>query len=265
MLKETKNKMPVLFIGNGSPMNAIEDNKYTQAWKNIASSIEKPEAIVVISAHWLTEGTGITAMAVPETIHDIEEGFGDEIFSVQYPVSGSPQLARKIKEQISKTDITLIENGWGLDHGVWSVLMQMYPKADIPVIQISIDYNKPASYHYELGKELSYLRDEGVLIIATGNIVHNYTKGDFHNPEGAYPWARNFDEFVKQMILEGNHQALVNYEKFGEDANLSVPTPEHYYPLLYTLAAQDNNDKTDFPVEDIIFGSLSMRSVVFKN
>jgi 4,5-DOPA dioxygenase extradiol len=264
-LRETKIKMPVLFIGTGSPMNAIEENSYTLAWKNIARSIEKPEAILVISAKWLTEGTGITAMAFPETIHDIGEGFPDELFETQYPAFGSPQLARKIKERIKRTDIILVENQWGLDHGAWSVLKQMYPEADIPVLQLSIDMKKPEVYHFELAKELAYLREEGVLILATGHIVHNYSKGDFYNPSGAYNWARNFDEFVKEKVLEGNNEALVNYRVEGQDADLAVPNPEQYYPLLYALGARDDKDKVSFPVEDIIFGSLSMRSIIFNN
>lgn len=259
----TEKKMPVLFIGHGNPMNAIEENKYTLAWRKISSSIPKPEAILVISSHWATEGTGITSMPIPKTIHDLEDGFDDELFELQYPAIGNPELAEEIKEKVNFTDIVLIDREWGIDHGAWVVLSQMYPDADIPVLELSMDVYKPASYHYELGKELSYLRDKGVLILTTGNIVHNYTKGDFHSPNGAYPWARNFDEFIKNMILEGNHQALIDYKEFGEDALLSVPTPEHYYPLLYALGLQDEKDKISFPVEDIIFGSLSMRSVVF--
>jgi 4,5-DOPA dioxygenase extradiol len=263
-LNEKKNKMPVLFAGHGSPYNAIEENSYTFAWRNIAQSIPKPEAILVISAHWTTDGTGVTAMKLPQTIHDFEEGFPDELFLVQYPALGSPTLALRIKEKISKTNIILVKFQWGLDHGAWAVLRHMYPEADIPVLELSLDYYRPAAYHYELAKELAFLREEGVLIMATGNIVHNYTKADFYNPSGAYKWAKNFDRYVKQMIMEGNHQALINYRDFGEDALESVPTPEHYFPLLYALAVCDKADKASFPVEDIIFGCLSMRTVLFK-
>jgi 4,5-DOPA dioxygenase extradiol len=256
-------KMPVLFIGNGSPLNAIEDNSYTLAWRNVARTIARPKAILVISSKWTTKGTGITAMSLPVTIHDLEEGFPDELLEIQYPAFGSPRLAREIKEKVKFTELILVESEWGLDHGAWSVLRQMYPEPDFPVLQLSLDYYKPAPWHYELGKELAYLREQGILILATGNIVFNYTKGDFYNPEGAYTWARTFDQFVKKMLLEGNHQALINYLDFGPDALESVPTPEHFYPLLYAAASSDKDDKVSFPVEDIIFGSLSMRSVLF--
>lgn len=266
MISETQNKkMPVLFIGHGNPMNAIEDNYYTRKWKEIALQIPKPEAIFVISSNWVTDGTGLTAIAFPPTIHDLEEGFDEELFNIQYPAPGSPQLARKIKDKVKNTYISLVEQGWGIDHATWVVLKQMYPNANIPIVQLGINFNKNALSHYELGQELAYLRDEGVLILGTGNVVHNYTKGDFHAPNSAYTWARNFDEFVKKMILEDNHEALIKYQDFGEDAMLSIPTPEHYYPLLYVLAAKDKNDKISFPVEDIIFGSLSMRCVLFQS
>lgn len=265
MISETQNKiMPSLFIGHGNPMNAIEDNYYTKKWREIASQIPRPEAILAISSNWVTDGTGLTAIANPPTIHDLEEGFDDDLFKIQYPAPGSPQLARKIKSHVKKTYLTLVEHGWGIDHAIWVVLKQMYPNADIPVVQLGINFNKNARSHYELGEELAYLRNEGVLILGTGNIVHNYTKGDFHAPNSSYPWAKSFDEFVKKMVLENNHEALIKYQDFGRDAILSVPTPEHYYPFLYVLGSSNKNDEVSFPVEDIIFGSLSMRCVLFK-
>lgn len=259
----TNKKMPVLFIGRGSPNNAIEENKYTLEWRKIAESIERPKAILVISSNWVTQGTGITSMLKPNTIHDLEDGFSDKLFSLWYNADGDPELAKKIKETVKSDKIILVDNQYGLDSGAWTVLNQMYPKADIPVLQLSIDYYKSPNQHYALGKELSHLREEGVLIIGSGNIVYNYTKGDFFNPLGSYDWAKSFDNFVKVSLLDNDHNSLINYQDFGSDALESVPIPEYYYPLLYTLGAKENNDNVSFPVEDIIFGSLSMRSVLF--
>lgn len=260
-MSNTKNKMPVVFVGHGSPMNAIENNEYTKAWEKLAESIPKPKAIVSVSAHYTTRGTAVTAMEKPPTIHDFG-GFPQALFDVEYPADGNPELAKLIKENVKKADIMLDNNEWGLDHGTWSVLRKMYPKADIPVIELSIDYFKPAQYHYELGKELAFLRDMGVLVFANGNIVHNLKEVDFYNMDNAYDWTKRFDEFIKDSIVSGNHHAVINYEKFGRDALLSVPTPEHYYPLLYILALQEKEDKVSFPVEGLMAGSLSMRSVL---
>lgn len=257
-------KMPLIFIGRGSPNNALEKNKYTLAWKSLSEKIKKPKAILIISSNWITQETGITAMEKPNIIHDLEDGFSDELFSFWYDAKGDPELAKTIKERITNTKIILVKDQWGLDSGAWTVLNQMYPNADIPVLQLSIDYYKTPTKHYELGKQLSFLRDEGVLIIGSGNIVYNYTKGDFFNPEGFYPWAKSFDNFVKVNLIDNDHKSLINYQEFGKDALESVPIPEFYYPLLYIIGATREDDEVSFPVEDIIFGSLSMRSVLFE-
>ncbi len=254
--------MPVLFIGHGSPMNAIEDNEFSRGWKNVAASIPKPKAIVCISAHWLTNGTKVTAMQSPKTIHDFG-GFPNELFQVSYPSPGSPEIAEEIKNKIT-TIKTELDYEWGLDHGTWSVLVKMYPKADIPVIQLSIDYSKPGQYHYDLAKELSFLRKKGVLILSSGNIVHNLRVLDLTPNIAPYDWAISFDEKAKKLMLEGNHKALIEYQKLGQDAMLSIPTPDHYYPLMYTLGLQNTTDKISFPIEGYAFRSGSMRSILLQ-
>lgn len=261
--KDIEKEMPSLFIGHGNPMNAIEENQFSLAWRDLGNTLEKPKAILCISAHWLTRGkTFVTAMKYPKTIHDFG-GFPQSLFDVQYPAAGSHDLAEFIRDNVKNTEIFLDEEHWGLDHGTWSVLNQMYPNADIPVIQLSIDYDKPASFHYQLGKELAFLRKKGILIIGSGNIVHNLRVADFRDLP-AYEWCESFDLTVRDLILQSNHQALVEYEKLGKEAMLSIPTPDHYYPLMYTLGTQEKDDKISFPIEGLTFRSGSMRSVIYQ-
>lgn len=265
--KDESVKMPALFIGHGSPMNALEDNEFTESWQELARSIPQPKAILAISAHWETRGTAVTAMAKPKTIHDFG-GFPRELFEYEYSAPGSPELARVVQDTVGMTRIGTDQN-WGLDHGTWSVLAKMYPLADIPVIQLSLDRTKAPTYHYELAKELRALRNQGVLIISSGNIVHNLSKIDFKlvqsegsfNAKGGYDWAVEFDEAIKEAILAEDHTTAINYEKLGKAATLSVNSAEHYLPLLYTLGLQQEQDKVKFLTETLVAGSLSMRSV----
>lgn len=257
-LPEEEVKMPVLFVGHGSPMNAIENNEFTLGWQNIAKGIPTPKAILCVSAHWLTRGTFVTSAAKPETIHDFG-GFPDELFAVQYPAPGNPELAKNVHDLFTETPVGL-DQSWGFDHGSWSVVKPMYPQANIPMIQLSIDYYQPASYHYELAKHLSSLRKKGVLIIGSGNMVHNLGMVSFNNPAG-YDWAIEINEVFKQHILAGNHKALMDYEKLNAAAKLAIPTPDHYYPLMYVLALQDKEDQVSFFNDKALYGSLTMTSV----
>jgi 4,5-DOPA dioxygenase extradiol len=263
-LSYTGEKMPLLFMGHGSPMNAIEDNEFSRGWFKVANSIPVPTAVLVISAHWLTNGTYVTAMEKPKTIHDFG-GFPEELFAVQYPAPGSPLLAAATKELISTTNVGL-DHDWGLDHGAWSVIKQMYPNANIPVLQLSIDYHKPASYHYELIKELSVLRSKGVLILASGNLIHNlrmvaWDKLDV--PGFGYDWALEMHQIFNDKLLSGDHQSLINYEKLGAAAKLAIPTPDHYFPLMYVLGLQDKKDEVSLFNNKMLGGSLNMTSVLF--
>lgn len=258
-------KMPLLFLGHGSPMNAIEENEFVKGFRNIAKEIQKPKAIICISAHWETKGTYVTAMKTPRTIHDFG-GFPQELFDVQYPAPGSPELAKKTKSLIQKTDVVLDEK-WGLDHGSWSVIKHLYPNADVPVIQLSLDYTKPAQYHFELAKELSLLRKKGVLIVGSGNMVHNLGMVAWDKLNGnpyAYDWATEANEKMKSLILEGNFQELIDYDKQGKAFDLAIPTPEHYLPLIYIVALKDKSDSTKIFNDQPVGGSLSMTSVKFE-
>lgn len=251
--------MPAIFFGHGNPMNALADNEYTQAWTMIGRSIPRPKAILCISAHWYVPVTAVTAMAQPRTIHDFG-GFPRELFEVQYPAPGSPDLAKRVGEILG--GVQFDETQWGLDHGTWSVLVHLFPEADIPVVQLSINENEPAAFHYELGEKLSSLRDEGVLLIGSGNVVHNlhsYAWGK-HGVE-PFDWAVRFDEKARELILAGDHVPLINYEALGRDALLSIPTPEHYLPLLYVLGSKRDDEKILFPVEGFDGGSISMTAV----
>ncbi|MCX6182994.1 MAG: 4,5-DOPA dioxygenase extradiol [Bacteroidetes bacterium] len=256
-------KMPVLFIGHGSPMNAIEDNEFTLRWKQLAKEIPQPAAVLCISAHWLTKGTFITAMDHPETIHDFG-GFPQQLFDVQYPAPGNPQLAKETKELIKSTEVGL-DHEWGLDHGTWSIIKQMYPEANIPVLQLSIDYYKTPQYHYNLAKELAALRNKGVLIVGSGNMVHNLGMVDFkrlNEPAGfGFDWALEMNEIFKKNISRRNHAALIDYQNLSKAATLAIPTPDHYYPLLYTLGLQDEKEATSFFNDKAMAGSLTMTSV----
>lgn len=237
-------------------MNAIEDNEFTQAWAEAASLIPKPKAILCISAHWQTVGTAVTAMEQPKTIHDFF-GFPQALFDVSYPAPGSSELAQLVQQTVRSLPVQPDQN-WGLDHGAWSVLCRMFPDADIPVVQFSLDQNKAPEFHYELGKELRSLRRQGVLIVGSGNIVHNLRRIAWRDE--AYDWAVEFDERIKQAILAGDHQAIINFDRFGEIARLAVPTDEHFLPLLYVLACQEN-EAVSFFAEKVTMGAISMRSV----
>lgn len=251
--------MPALFIGHGSPMNGIEDNAFSQRWAAMGKEIPTPQAVLVVSAHWLTRGTAITAMAQPQTIHDFG-GFPQALFDVQYPAPGHPKLAEETAALIRKTKVHL-DHDWGLDHGSWSVVKNMYPDANIPVLQLSIDYNKSPQYHYDLATELAALRKKGVLIIGSGNMVHNLRILDWNKPDGGYDWADEMNQTFKRLISEGNHQALINFQDLGKAAALSIPTPDHYLPLLYTLGVKDQHDALSFFNDKTTMGSISMTSV----
>jgi 4,5-DOPA dioxygenase extradiol len=253
--------MAALFVGHGNPMNALEDNAYTRGWRAIGQSISRPRGVVCVSAHWYIEGTRVTAMQRPRTIHDFG-GFPRELHEVKYPAPGDPALAARVAELLKPTDVVQDDESWGLDHGTWSVLVHLFPRADVPVIQLSIDETRPASTHYELGQRLSALREEGVLIIGSGNIVHNlhaYAWG--RHGVDAFEWARRFETEARQLLLSREHQPLIDYESMGTEAALSVPTPEHYLPLLYVIAGCREDDQVKFPVEGMDGGSVSMLAV----
>ena len=258
--KTSDEKMPVLFVGHGNPMNAIERNEYHKKWTELGKSLPKPKAILVVSAHWLTKGTKVTAMEKPKTIHDFG-GFPDELFAQQYPANGSTEFAKETQSLITKTKVES-DFEWGLDHGTWSVLLPMYPNADIPVFQLSIDYSQPPQYHYDLAKELSTLRKKGVMIIGSGNIVHNLGMIDWSGKP--YDWAIEFDGIIKKYIDEKNHQAIVDYDKLGKISQLAIPTNEHYLPLLYSIALQEKNENVSYFNEKCEMGSVSMRSLIIK-
>lgn len=260
-LKEQDEMMPALFVGHGSPMNAIENNEYTRTWQALAADMPKPKAILCVSAHWLTRGTLVTAMPKPKTIHDFG-GFPKALFDVEYPAAGDPELAKEVANSIKTTTVGLDLDEWGFDHGSWSVVKPMFPNADIPLLQLSIDYYKPAQYHYDLAKELASLRKKGVLIIGSGNMVHNLGMATFNNMNGGgFDWAIEMNEIFKKHITEGNHQPLIDYRTLNKAANLAIPTPDHYYPLLYSLALQGKNEKVSIFNDKAMAGSLTMTSV----
>jgi len=261
----TTKKMPLLFLGHGSPMNAIEDNAFVQGFINVGKAIQKPKAILCISAHWETKGTFVTAMEHPRTIHDFG-GFPRELFNVQYLAPGSPTLAQETKNIVQKTAIEL-DTHWGLDHGAWSIIKHLYPNADVPVIQMSIDYTKPAQYHFELAKELAILRTKGILIVGSGNMVHNLRMVAWDKLKGdpfAFDWAMEANEKMKSFILNENFQSLIDYDKQGKAFDLAIPTPEHYLPLIYTLALKHKTDSISLFNDLPVGGSLSMTSVKFE-
>lgn len=254
-------RMPVVFVGHGSPMNAIEDNIYTRGWKEMAKKIPKPKAIVSVSAHWFTEGTKIMNEENPKTIYDMY-GFPDDLYEIIYSPSGNPKLAESVKEMISKESV--YDNTWGIDHGTWSVLVHMYPERDIPVFQVSIDASAPAEVHYEIGKELKSLRDEGVLLFGTGNIVHNLRLVNWAMGDEGFQWAYEFDNFIKENIQARNHEKIINYESLGDTAKLAVPITDHFNPILYILGATDEGDKVSVYNHKCMMGSLSMTSYIFE-
>lgn len=253
-------KMPVLFIGHGSPMNAIEDNKFVQTWKKTAQNIPRPSAILCVSAHWETRGTKVTAMPKPQTIHDFG-GFPKELFAKQYPAPGFPELAENVQSIITKTHVEL-DHRWGLDHGTWSVLAQMYPEADIPVIQLSMDITQPTAYHFELGRQLESLRNKGVLILGSGNMVHNLGILDWHNPDGGYDWAIEANEQFKQKILNEDYSSLNKIRSVSHAFQLAVPGYDHFHPLMYVLGLKSPNEEVTFFNDYLTMGSLSMTSLL---
>lgn len=255
-------RMPVLFLGHGSPMNAIEENQFVAGFRNIAQTLPLPNAILCISAHWFTKGTKVTAMPKPRTIHDFG-GFPKALYEVQYPAPGNPELASLTKQLLDPTLVELDEK-WGLDHGAWSVIKHLYPNADVPVIQLSIDYSQPAQYHYELAQKLSALRHKGILIIGSGNIVHNLGLVDFQNFDKdnyGYDWAIEARETMNGYLMNGNYQPLIQYEKQGKAILLAIPSPDHYLPLIYTLGLQEKGENLTLFNDKLLAGSLSMTSV----
>lgn len=259
---EATERMPVLFLGHGNPMNAIQDNPFSKNFEILGKTLPTPKAILCISAHWETKGTFVTAMPKPKTIHDFG-GFPRELFEVEYPAPGSPELAIETQNLIKTTHVGL-DNDWGLDHGCWTVLKFLFPKADIPIIQMSIDTAQPASYHYALAKELSALRRKGVLIVGSGNSVHNLGLAAWDKmatPGYAFDWAIAANDKIKTAILDGDHQSLVHFDKQGKELQLAVPTPEHYLPMIYTLALQEKDERPILFNDAIVAGSLNMLSI----
>ncbi|MDD5772664.1 MAG: 4,5-DOPA dioxygenase extradiol [bacterium] len=255
-----KDLMPVIFFGHGNPMNAISKNSYSDGWVSIGKSIPRPKAVLAISAHWYIPACAVTANLKPRTIHDFG-GFPRELYQVEYPAPGSPKLARRVKDLINPVSVSLDES-WGLDHGTWAVLTHVFPGGDIPVVQLSIDERQPPSFHYEMGKRLAPLREEGVLVIGSGNIVHNLHAYAWGSREvEPFDWAMRFEKQVRELLLKGDDAQVVEYERLGNDAMLSVPTPDHYLPLLYVLGLRKEKERISFPVEGVDGGSVSMLAV----
>ncbi len=254
-------KMPVLFLGHGSPMNAIEENEFVQGFRKVSREIPRPDAILCISAHWETKGTFVTAMSNPRTIHDFG-GFPKVLYEVQYPAPGSPVLAKATQQFITKTTVELDEK-WGLDHGAWSVIKHIYPDADVPVVQLSLDYTKGAQYHYNLASELSGLREKGILIIGSGNIIHNLAMAAWNrlNKTFAYGWAMEASRKINEHILNNEFQLLINYHLQGKHFELAIPTPEHFLPLIYVLALKEENETISIFNDKPVAGSLTMTSI----
>ena len=255
-------RMPAIFFGHGNPMNALQQNDWTNRWATIGKSIPRPRAIVCVSAHWYLPATLVSAMAQPRTIHDFG-GFPRELYQVQYRAPGAPEVALRVREVLSPLNVEL-DQSWGLDHGTWSVLVHAYPQADVPVIQLSIDETQAAAFHFELGKRLAPLRDEGILIMGSGNLVHNlHTYAWGRRMPEPYDWAVRFEETAKQLMTAGEFAPLIEYESLGRDAVLSIPTPDHYLPLLYVLGTRREDEAISFPVSGVDGGSVSMLTVQF--
>ena len=252
--------LPALFLGHGNPMNALLDNDYTRAWRRLGAAAPAPRAILAISAHWYVPGSAVTIATAPRTIHDFG-GFPRELYEVRYPAPGDPELARRVQRLLAPLPVAL-DDAWGLDHGTWSVLRHLHPGADVPVVQLSIDETRPASFHFEIGRRLAPLRGEGILILGSGNLVHNlhaYAWG--RHPAEPYDWAVRFERRARQLMLAGELEPLVAYETLGPDALLSIPTPDHYLPLLYVLGARRADETIAFPIEGVDGGSISMLAV----
>jgi len=253
-------KLPAIFVGHGSPMNAIEENRYARAWRRIGSELPRPRAVLAVSAHWFIANSAVTVSATPRTIHDFG-GFPQELYEVQYPAPGDPELARRVQDLLARFEAGPDES-WGLDHGTWSVLRHMYPDADVPVVQLSINSTQPAQVHFDIGRALLPLRGERILILGSGNIVHNLRRYDWGRSNAApQDWAIRFEGQAKELILADEFEQLIDYESLGPDAALSIPTAEHYLPLLYVLGSKSAGDATTFPVEGIEGGTISMLAV----
>jgi 4,5-DOPA dioxygenase extradiol len=255
-----KQSMPAIFFGHGNPLNALQRNSYTQAWESIGKAIPRPRAILCISAHWYVPETAVTAMDAPRTIHDFG-GFPRELYEVEYPAPGDPELAERVASLLAPISVRRDQN-WGLDHGTWSVLCHVFPQADVPVVQLSIDETRAPAFHYGAARKLSPLREEGVLIIGSGNLVHNlHTYAWGGHPVEPFDWTVRFEKQARELLLSGDHGPLIEYETLGRDAILAVPTPDHYLPLLYVIALQRKGEQVSFPVEGVDGGSISMLSV----
>ena len=260
MLTGMATRMPAIFFGHGNPMNALQHNGWTEAWSTLGSELPRPRAILCVSAHWYLPATLVTAMSAPRTIHDFG-GFPRELYQLQYPAPGDAELARRTQELLALLPVEL-DSAWGLDHGTWSVLTHVYPNADVPVVQLSIDETQPPSFHFEIGRRLARLRDEEILIVGSGNLVHNlhtYAWGK-HTPE-PYDWAVRFETLARELMVDGKFDPLIDYETLGRDALLSIPTPDHYLPLLYVLGTKQQDEAVTFPVEGVDGGSISMLAV----
>ena len=251
--------MPALFIGHGSPINTLEDNRFTAAWRRLGRALPRPAAILVVSAHWYVPGSAVTAMEAPRTVHDFH-GFPRALFDFRYPAPGSPALAERVRQVLSPLAVAA-DDAWGIDHGAWSVLAHLFPAADIPVVQLSIDRRQPAQFHYNTGARLAVLRDEGVLILGSGNVVHNLGLLRWDAPDAAYDWALRFEQIIRDRVRQRDHAALVDWPALDAQAKLAVPTPDHYLPLLYCVATQREEETVSFPVEGVEMGSLGMLSV----
>jgi 4,5-DOPA dioxygenase extradiol len=256
IMNTTNKRMPVIFVGHGSPMNALEENEYTKGWEDIAKQLPRPKAILAISAHWYTDGTRITDSDAPNMVYDMY-GFPEELYKIEYKAKGAPEIAHLTRELIQRE--VKIDNSWGFDHGTWSILHKMYPQADIPVYQLSVDQNADAQTHYQMGKEIASLRDKEVLIFASGNVVHNLRMLDWDN-NGGHPWAEEFNQFIKVKVTNKQYDEVIHFEKAGKAALFSVPTPEHFYPLLYVLGASAEEDSLTIFNDSCTLGSLSMTS-----
>jgi 4,5-DOPA dioxygenase extradiol len=261
-MPEASTRLPALFLGHGNPMNALQSNPWTRGWAALGAALPRPRAVLSISAHWYIEGTAVTAMEKPRTIHDFG-GFPRELFAVRYPAPGDAALAARVQQLLAPLPVSA-DHAWGLDHGTWSVLCHLFPQADVPVVQLSIDETQPPAFHYALGARLAPLRAEGILLLGSGDIVHNlhaYAWG--RHPQEPYDWALRFEARVRERLTSGDHTPLIDYTTLGRDALLAVPTPEHYLPLLYVLGASVPGEPVSFPVEGVDGGSVSMLAVQF--
>lgn len=252
--------MPVVFFGHGSPMNALQVNRYTEAWKRVGAEMPRPRAILCVSAHWYVRGTAITVMDQPRTIHDFY-GFPQALFDIQYPAPGDPMMAEHVRQLLAPLAVAR-DTEWGLDHGTWQVFLHAFPKADVPVLQLAIDASRPPAFHYELGRRLAPLREEGVLVCGSGNVVHNLPLMQWKLGPVGFDWAHRFNDQVRELVLRREHQPLVDYPSLGPDAALSIPTPEHYLPLLYCLGLQRDDDEVEIATDGLELGSISMMSVL---